>query len=449
MVDRYLTHFEKSFSDVEASLDSGLALAESVASLCSVVGALIRFTGGGARELAQFNEIKSNLMDKTKLPVADSRSAILALIVSLSDLAVKVAEAYVPQESARELCVMNNYFGVGLDAKIALDFNTLREEHPEKCKSRIKNQMWYGVLGGKEMMQQTCKNLQKALVLECDGKVVELPRLQGIVVLNIASYMGGTNFWGSKLDKAFRAPSPNDGLLEVVAVSGTAQMAACKTLPGITPTRLAQAREVRLTLRTGVPVQVDGEAWMQAPCVVTISHKNRVRVLCRDKDLHQRLLSWRRDSGSEGALDLVFQLQLCMDELYVKLSDGPLGEKVTALFTAITAAREHLAEGKDPQPYFHACSQLLTHLRDAAAGNPLDPDVASSVARCGMSLHEAVARAPVVRRGSQPSDLLNADSPPSPLRTSSSLRLFSSPPTPPSRMSEQSQFDESEEMPPE
>ena len=62
-------------------------------------------------------------------------------------------------------------------------------------------------------------------------------------------------------------------------------MAACKTLPGITPTRIAQAREVRITIRgsAGVPVQVDGEAWMQAPSVITITLKNRIRVLCRDK----------------------------------------------------------------------------------------------------------------------------------------------------------------------
>uniref|UniRef100_A0A8C4TGG0 diacylglycerol kinase (ATP) n=1 Tax=Erpetoichthys calabaricus TaxID=27687 RepID=A0A8C4TGG0_ERPCA len=31
-----------------------------------------------------------------------------------------------------EKCVMNNYFGIGLDAKISLEFNNKREEHPEK-----------------------------------------------------------------------------------------------------------------------------------------------------------------------------------------------------------------------------------------------------------------------------------------------------------------------------
>ena len=37
-----------------------------------------------------------------------------------------------------EKCVMNNYFGIGLDAKIALEFQNKREEHPEKCRSVVK-----------------------------------------------------------------------------------------------------------------------------------------------------------------------------------------------------------------------------------------------------------------------------------------------------------------------
>lgn len=58
----------------------------------------------------------------------------------------------------------------------------------------MKNQMWYALLGGRQMMAQSCKNLNERITLECDGKVLKLPRIQGIVVLNINSYMGGTSF---------------------------------------------------------------------------------------------------------------------------------------------------------------------------------------------------------------------------------------------------------------
>lgn len=34
-------------------------------------------------------------------------------------------------------------------------------------------------------------------IFQCDGEAISLPNLQGIVVLNITSYAGGINFWGS------------------------------------------------------------------------------------------------------------------------------------------------------------------------------------------------------------------------------------------------------------
>lgn len=45
--------------------------------------------------------------------------------------------AFYSREGYLEKCVMNNYFGIGLDAKISLEFNNKREEHPEKCRSGI------------------------------------------------------------------------------------------------------------------------------------------------------------------------------------------------------------------------------------------------------------------------------------------------------------------------
>ncbi|VTJ74678.1 Hypothetical predicted protein [Marmota monax] len=65
-----------------------------------------------------------------------------------------------------EKCVMNNYFGIGLDAKISLEFNNKREEHPEKYRSRTKNLMWYGVLGTRELLQRSYKNLEQRVQLE-------------------------------------------------------------------------------------------------------------------------------------------------------------------------------------------------------------------------------------------------------------------------------------------
>ena len=53
-----------------------------------------------------------------------------------------------------EKTVMNNYFGIGIDAKIALDFHNRREENPANKRSRAKNYMLYGVLGSRELVQK-------------------------------------------------------------------------------------------------------------------------------------------------------------------------------------------------------------------------------------------------------------------------------------------------------
>lgn len=151
-------------------------------------------------------------------------------------------------EGFYEKSVMNNYFGIGIDAKISLDFHNKREEHPEKCRSRAKNYMWYGVLGSKQWLQKTYKNLEQRVQLECDGQRIPLPSLQGIVILNIPSFMGGTNFWGGrKEDDCFLAPSFDDRVLEVVAVFGSVQMAACRLI-NLQHHRIAQCQSVQINI---------------------------------------------------------------------------------------------------------------------------------------------------------------------------------------------------------
>uniref|UniRef100_A0A8C7KMC5 Diacylglycerol kinase n=1 Tax=Oncorhynchus kisutch TaxID=8019 RepID=A0A8C7KMC5_ONCKI len=173
-----------------------------------------------------------------------------------------------------EKCVMNNYFGIGLDAKISLEFNNKRDEHPKKCSSRTKNKLWYGVMGTKELVHKTYKNLEQRVLLESSG----------LAVLNIPSYAGGINFWGgTKEDNNFGAPSFDDKKLEVVAV-----------VINIQHHRIAQCRQVKITIlgEEGVPVQVDGEAWIQPPGIVKITHKNRAQMLTRDRNFERTLTSW-------------------------------------------------------------------------------------------------------------------------------------------------------------
>ncbi|CAG0918863.1 unnamed protein product [Notodromas monacha] len=227
----------------------------------------------------------TGLISKVLLANADALCASALPLMGVDDFSM---------EGFDEKCTMNNYMGIGIDAKITLDFHIKREEHPEKCRSRTRNFMWYGMLGSKQMIQKTYKNLEQRVHLECDGQRIPLPSLQGIAILNIPSFMGGANFWGgNKSDAIFAAPSMDDKILEVVAVFGTTHMAASRIL-NLQRHRIAQCSSIKITIfGEGVPVEVDGEAWIQPPGIIRIVHKNRVQMLSRNRQLETTLKSWQ------------------------------------------------------------------------------------------------------------------------------------------------------------
>nr|DBA33019.1 TPA: hypothetical protein GDO54_000756 [Pyxicephalus adspersus] len=278
-------------------------------------------------------------------------------------------------EGYSEKCVMNNYFGIGLDAKISLEFNNKREEHPEKCRSRTKNMMWYGVLGTKELLQRTYKNLEQKVQLECDGQYIPLPSLQGIAVLNIPSYAGGTNFWGgTKEDDIFGAPSFDDKILEVVAVFGSMQMAVSRVIK-LQHHRIAQCRSVKITIlgEEGVPVQVDGEAWIQPPGVIKIVHKNRAQMLTRDRAFENTLKSWE-DKQKYDSCKPALRPHLYSPQAVDLASE----EEVTLIHLCSQAAEE-----------------LITRICEAAKIHSLlEQELAHAVNACSHALNKANPRFP-------------------------------------------------------
>uniref|UniRef100_A0A5F8GL32 Diacylglycerol kinase n=1 Tax=Monodelphis domestica TaxID=13616 RepID=A0A5F8GL32_MONDO len=278
-----------------------------------------------------------------------------------------------------EKCVMNNYFGIGLDAKISLEFNNKRDEHPKKCSSRTKNMMWYGVLGTKELLQRTYKNLEQRVQLECDGEIMALPSLQGIAVLNIPSYAGGINFWGgTKEDNNFGAPSFDDKKLEVVAVFGSIQMAVSRVI-NLQHHRIAQCRVVKITIcgDEGVPVQVDGEAWVQPPGIIKIQHKNRAQMLTRDRAFESTLKSWEDKQKGES-------YRSARPRLNSQQSMEYLTEEEYRLL----------------QRFARSADILITRIREVAKiHKAIEQELAHSVNSCASSLTEVL---PSKRSGSSP-----------------------------------------------
>ncbi|XP_070320240.1 diacylglycerol kinase kappa [Odocoileus virginianus] len=285
-----------------------------------------------------------------------SRLGTLSSISSLKseDLEnLNLEHLYFTPETIRfkEKCVMNNYFGIGLDAKISLEFNTRRDEHPGQYNSRFKNKMWYGLLGSKELFQRSYRKLEERVHLECDGEAISLPNLQGIVVLNITSYAGGVNFWGSSTATTeYEAPAIDDGKLEVVAIFGSVQMAMSRII-NLHHHRIAQCREVMITINgeEGVPVQVDGEAWVQRPGLIKIRYKNTAQMLTRDRDFENSMKMWECkhseiQAASQPQLDTQESQDSLSDEEYAQMQHlTRLAENLISRLTDLSKVHQHVS----------------------------------------------------------------------------------------------------------
>ncbi|XP_011826316.1 PREDICTED: diacylglycerol kinase theta [Mandrillus leucophaeus] len=163
---------------------------------------------------------------------------------------------------------MSNYCGIGIDAELSLDFHQAREEEPGKFTSRLHNKGVYVRVGLQKISHS--RSLHKQIRLQVERQEVELPSIEGLIFINIPSWGSGADLWGSDSDARFEKPRMDDGLLEVVGVTGVVHMGQVQggLRSGI---RIAQGSYFRVTLLKATPVQVDGEPWVQAPGHMIIS----------------------------------------------------------------------------------------------------------------------------------------------------------------------------------
>lgn len=74
-----------------------------------------------------------------------------------------------------------------------MGFPVKSEANPQKFNSRLRNKMFYGQAGGKDLLQRKWKDLCEMCTLECDGKdltpLLKEHRVHAVVFLNIPRYV--------------------------------------------------------------------------------------------------------------------------------------------------------------------------------------------------------------------------------------------------------------------
>jgi len=131
-------------------------------------------------------------------------------------------------------------------------------------------------------MENVCTYLE----LRVDGELVPLPKdIKTLQFFNIHSSADGIDFFGvsrpSNKDELqeYSSPTLNDGLLEVVGTTGVPHLLAIRA--GMDHSkRLAQGKSFSVKILKPIPVQLDGEGWVQPPGTVHITHRRQVPVIC-------------------------------------------------------------------------------------------------------------------------------------------------------------------------
>lgn len=153
-----------------------------------------------------------------------------------------------PKKSFSNKYQIYNYFSIGVDALVTYNFHKTRESRFYLLSSRLFNKMIYFGYGTQQIIQRDCEGLHDNLDLYIDDKLIELPDLQSIVLLNIDSWGAGCKLveLSNSCDIDDRIEhSISDGMMEVFGVASSFHVAQLQVKLS-KPIRLGQGRNIKV-----------------------------------------------------------------------------------------------------------------------------------------------------------------------------------------------------------